>query len=257
MVTCQQPDRPVLLTDSDATRYPTLIDGSESLSTTTVQEQTPEEVVTKLRESDLWHAVVNLDVPGLQVFEDPDENSVVQTVLVNPGPFEGLRTLETTGRFSGDFVEVVVPVKPNNTTGWVKNEDITHHESDVFIVIDLSDRKAILFQGENVLVEAPVAIGATETPTPVLNAIVDVIWHRPDSGTDLPSIYGDRLFGLNKHSVVLDHFNGRRPALAIHSTDEPEFIGTEISNGCIRMYPEDMNFFAKHVVLGTRVSIIP
>ncbi len=175
LVTCQQPDRPVLLTDSDATGYEALTDGSESLSTTTVQEETPEEIVTRLRKSDLWHAVVNLDVPVLQLFKDPDENYVLSEGLTNPGPFEGPRTLETTGRFSGDFVEIVVPVKPNNTTAWVKNEHITHHESDVFIVIDLSDRKAILFQGENVLVEAPVAIGKEETPTPIINAIVDVI----------------------------------------------------------------------------------
>ena len=59
------------------------------------------------------------------------------------------------------------------------------------------------------------------------------------------------------HSEALDEFGGRRPALAIHGTDEVEYIGTEISNGCIRMKPEDIDFFAQYVTLGTRVSIIP
>ena len=42
----------------------------------------------------------------------------------------------------------------------------------------------------------------------------------------------------------------------IHGTDEPDLIGSAVSNGCIRMRNDDMAIFAEHVTLGTRVSII-
>ena len=64
------------------------------------------------------------------------------------------------------------------------------------------------------------------------------------------------LFGLNKHSEALSDFDGRRPALAIHGIDEPDLIGSAVSNGCVRMHNDDMAIFAEHVTLGTRVSII-
>ncbi|MBT94405.1 MAG: hypothetical protein CL431_00340 [Acidimicrobiaceae bacterium] len=42
----------------------------------------------------------------------------------------------------------------------------------------------------------------------------------------------------------------------MHGTDEPDLIGSAVSNGCIRMRNDDMAIFAEHVTLGTRVSII-
>ena len=174
----------------------------------------------------------------------------------SPGPFEGTRILETTGRETEEFVEVILPVTPNNTSGWLVKEDVTIAESENLIIVDLSERKAALYVGADLIAEAPVAIGAPNTPTPALEAIIDAIWERSSSETKLPSLYGQRLFGLNKHSEALADFDGRRPALAIHGTDEPDLIGSAVSNGCIRMHNDDMAIFAEHVTLGTRVSII-
>ena len=192
----------------------------------------------------------------MEVFYSPDQTSATTNIISNPGPFEGTRILETTGRETEEFVEVILPVTPNNTSGWLIKEDITIAESENLIIVDLSERKAALYVGADLIAEAPVAIGAPNTPTPALEAIIDAIWERSSSETKLPSLYGQRLFGLNKHSEVLSDFDGRRPALAIHGTDEPNLIGSAVSNGCIRMHNDDMAIFAEHVTLGTRVSII-
>ena len=219
-------------------------------------DETIEETFNKIQSTNTGHAIVNPQIELVQVFSRPEPEAETTTLITNPGPFEGLRTLETTGRMTEDFIEVVLPVTPNNTIGWIQKTDATTGETETVIIIDISERKAALFIGQDLIAEAPVAIGAAKTPTPAVEAIIDTIWERSTSETSLPSLYGQRLFGLNKHSETLKAFDGKRPALAIHGTDEPELIGTAVSNGCIRMHNNDIAIFAEHVTLGTRVSII-
>ena len=219
-------------------------------------DETIEETFNKIQSTNTGHAIVNSQIELVQVFSRPEPEAETTTLITNPGPFEGLRTLETTGRITEDFIEVVLPVTPNDTTGWIQKTDATTGETETVIIIDISERKAALFIGQDLIAEAPVAIGAAKTPTPTVAAIIDTIWERSTSETFLPFLYGQRLFGLNKHSETLKAFDGKRPALAIHGTDEPELIGTAVSNGCIRMHNNDIAIFAEHVTLGTRVSII-
>ena len=221
-----------------------------------IPDETIEETFERIQRTSSGHAAINSDKKIAQVFYSPDQSSGTTNIISNPGPFEGTRILETTGRETEEFVEVILPVTPNNTTGWLVREDITIAESENLIIIDLSERKAAIYVGADLIAEAPVAIGAPNPPTPALEAIIDAIWERSSSETKLPSLYGQRLFGLNKHSEALSDFDGRRPALAIHGTDEPDLIGSAVSNGCIRMHNDDMAIFAEHVTLGTRVSII-
>ncbi len=262
---CQRPEGPSLVSVSDSPPESGSDGQGSSSDRQTSQmpvpdptpEVTVEDVVEQLFITNSGYATVNTDVPYLLLYRSPDSEDFRGQGLTNPGPFEGLRVIETTGRTTDEFIEIVVPVKPNGTTAWVFADEVSTYESNVLIVIDLSDRKAFLYEGERLLFEAPVAIGTEKTPTPVVDTIVDSIWVRGDSATDLAPLYGDLLFGLNQHSEVLDFFGGRRPALAIHGTDEPQFIGTEVSNGCIRMHPADIKLFSQYVSLGTRVSIIP
>lgn len=107
-----------------------------------------------------------------------------------------------------------------------------------------------------VLAEAPVAIGKDSTPTPLIDAVIDYLWERSTSSVYFSQVYGDRIFGLNQHSEVLDSFGGKRPAIAIHSTSSPELIGGKVSNGCVRMKPEDIEIFLEHVTLGMKVQIV-
>ena len=221
-----------------------------------IPDETIEETFERIQRTSSGHAAINSDKKIAQVFYSPDQSTGTTNIISNPGPFEGTRIHETTGRETEEFVEVTLPVTPTNTTGWLVREVITIAESETLLIIDLSERKAAIYVGADLIAEAPVAIGAPNTPTPALEAIIDAIWERSSSETKLPSLYGQRLFGLNKHSEALSDFDGRRPALAIHGTDEPDLIGSAVSNGCIRMHNDDMAIFAEHVTLGTRVSII-
>ena len=225
----QQPDVPALNTPEEVAEQEAIEVYAD------IPDETIEETFERIQRTSSGHAAINSDKKIVQVFYSPDQSSGTTNIISNPGPFEGTRILETTGR---------------------ETEEITIAESETLLIIDISERKAALYVGADLIAEAPVAIGAPNTPTPALEAIIDAIWERSSSETKLPSLYGQRLFGLNKHSEALEDFDGKRPALAIHGTDEPELIGSAVSNGCIRMHNSDIALFAEHVTLGTRVSII-
>ena len=246
----QQPDVPTLNTPEEVAEQEAIEVYAD------IPDETIEDTFIRIQSVNAAYATVNSQLEIVQVFSQPDPEKKTTTLITNPGPFEGSRTLETTGRMNEEFLEVILPIAPNNTTGWIQQSSATLGETETLLIIDISERKAALFIGEDLILEAPVAIGAAQTPTPAVEAIIDTIWDRSTSETFLPFLYGQLLFGLNKHSEALEDFDGKRPALAIHGTDEPELIGSAVSNGCIRMHNSDIALFAEHVTLGTRVSII-
>ena len=78
--------------------------------------------------------------------------------------------------------------------------------------------------------------------------------------------YGPVALALDGYSEVLDTFAGESavgspdefaPVLAIHGTDQPESIGRDLSNGCPRLFNEDISRLAELVPPGTPVQIWP
>ena len=252
---CSRPEGPSLtmVEPEPAMTKPTVAPSPAPVQQTTPQE-TPESIPEEIPKDEF--AIVIEDIAQLTIFSARSEESSQLKVLSNPGPFSGPRILETTGQTGNGFIEVVIPILPNKSVGWVLAEDVTVSSTDQLIVVDLSDREATLFVDGVMTLSAPVAIGTDETPTPVLEAIIDVIWDRNTSAENFSAVYGNNLFGLNQHSEVLQSFDGKRPAIAIHGTTQPELIGSQVSNGCIRMQNEDIAAFAEYVTLGTKVQIV-
>ncbi len=257
---CSRPEGPTLIADNTvptATSIPAETVSPSPTPETIKAEEQPEVIEVPPVETVVTGFVtVREEISSLTIYAEPDTGAVVLKNLSNPGPFDGPRILEATGQTDGDFFEVIIPVLPNKTTGWVFADDVAILSSGQRIVVDLSDREASLYVDDVFVMKAPVAIGTDETPTPVLEAIIDVIWDRTTSQTSFGTAYGDTLFGLNQHSEVLESFGGKRPAIAIHGTPEPELIGLQVSNGCIRMRNDDIERFAEYVRLGARVQIV-
>ena len=282
---CSKPERPRLVTDENLIEEIVATSSLVLITTTSeIQQQNESPVESTEIKSQIpltiptvsGHVIVKEKIPILDIYTSPDLDSIYSEGLANPGPFEGFRTLQTTGKVEGKFLEVILPRLPNGSRAWVLSKDVDTFYSDKKIVIDLSERTARVITSKEcsvfalpemplmacknsnnkVLVEAPVAIGKDSTPTPLIDAVIDYLWERSSSSTDFSQVYGDRIFGLNQHSEVLDNFGGKRPAIAIHSTSSPELIGGKVSNGCIRMKPEDIELFLEHVTLGMKVQIV-
>ena len=118
------------------------------------------------------------------------------------------------------------------------------------IVVSLTDRKLVLFEGERVLRVYDVAVGKRSTPSPegkfaIINRVPNPTWYGPSvvvaPGKDNP--LGSRWMGLSAKGY------------GIHGTNVPTSIGKAASHGCIRMRKPDLEELFEMVTVGTIVEL--
>ena len=151
-----------------------------------------------------------------------------------------------------EWIQVELPEAPNHRRAWVREADVNISSTDVRIDIYLDERELDLSVDGTVEVTNPVVIGAPESPTPL-----GVFWVTdPLDFTPNPSgVYGAFALGMNGWSETLETFNGGPPQLAIHGTNQPELLGEDVSNGCIRLPNDVVVEVADVAALGTPVVV--
>ncbi|MDD4168995.1 MAG: L,D-transpeptidase family protein [Desulfotomaculaceae bacterium] len=107
------------------------------------------------------------------------------------------------------------------------------------IAINLATRRLSFYEGDRLTRTYPVGVGKTATPTPVGDFTVVVKIINPGGGL------GSRWMGL---SIPSGNYG-------IHGTNNPSSIGGYVSNGCIRMYNQDIEELFPKVQIGTPVVI--
>ncbi|MFA9432176.1 L,D-transpeptidase [Egicoccus sp. AB-alg2] len=189
--------------------------------------------------------------PGghLEVFEAPGSGTASQVLAPVTG-FDSPTVLLVTGQ-RGEWLEVLLPVRPNGTTGWIRADAVEVTSVDLAVVVDLATRELrVLDAGEEVLT-TPVAIGDAQHPTPPGTFFVT---DKLDTG-DPDGPYGPFALGLSARSDVLTEFAGGDGQVGIHGTDAPSSIGRAASHGCIRV-PNDVIAELAHLLpLGTPVTV--
>jgi lipoprotein-anchoring transpeptidase ErfK/SrfK len=153
----------------------------------------------------------------------------------------------------GDWIEVLVPTRPNDDTGWVRAQDVTTSTPMYRVEVSLvaHDLKVIRMSDDAVVLTAPVGIGRPDTPTPTGHFFVRD--HFPTGSWSHP--YGPFAFGLSGHSEVLYQFGTGDGRLAIHGTNQPSTIGADLSNGCPRVANDVVMALIDYLPLGTPVVI--
>jgi lipoprotein-anchoring transpeptidase ErfK/SrfK len=104
------------------------------------------------------------------------------------------------------------------------------------IVVGLSEHRIRVFHGEDPVLDAPVAMGKQDTPTPGGVYYIKELLRPPYTN----SVYGSYAYGLSGFSNVLESFNGGEGVIGIQGTNDPSVIGRDVSSGCIRMKNEDI-----------------
>jgi lipoprotein-anchoring transpeptidase ErfK/SrfK len=61
---------------------------------------------------------------------------------------------------------------------------------------------------------------------------------------------------LGPRALYLYHDSGADTGYRLHGTLEPWSIGSDVSSGCIRMFPEDVIDLYQRCPVGTRVSVL-
>ena len=185
---------------------------------------------------------------SIDVFGAPDEATPASWTLPNPRASGSEQVFLVIGARTG-WLNVLVPVRPNGSTGWIRSADITLAGHDFSIVVELGAHKLTVFEGDAVWAEEPVGVGVETTPTPGGRFFTVELF-----ASQKPA-YGPYAYGLSGYSEVIYDFGGGDGQFGIHGTSDPSGIGSDVSNGCIRMNNDAITRLAETLPIGVPVEI--
>jgi len=136
------------------------------------------------------------------------------------------------------------------------------------IVINLAAMRLFHFKGDSKSLAVstyPVGIGSTERPSPmgqmyVARKMIRPTWYVPASisedhrkkGEPLPAkVLPGPQNPLGEYALYLN-----KSSYLIHGTNKPSSIGLRATNGCIRLYPEDIKKLYENTPVNTPVRIV-
>ena len=138
------------------------------------------------------------------------------------------------------------------------------------VVLNLAEYRLYYYPtpkaGEQAVVMTyPISIGRMDWETPlgrtsIISKVTDPSWYPPESiraehaadGDPLPRVVPPGPDNpLGKHAMRLG-----LPGYLIHGTNRPDGVGMRVTHGCIRMFPEDIDYLFGRVSVDTAVRII-
>lgn len=120
------------------------------------------------------------------------------------------------------------------------------------LVINLPSRTIEYYVDNKLVREYPIAIGKPGTPTPlgeytVIDKEINPYWYPPEA----PGYF----VTSGPYNPLGYRWMGFAGNYGIHGTNDPWSIGSAVSNGCIRMYEEDVEKLFAMVEYGTPVRV--
>jgi lipoprotein-anchoring transpeptidase ErfK/SrfK len=211
-------------------------------------------------------ATAKSTVTQVSVYDSPDATEPSRQLenpwLVDPNvPTSKVTQVFLVKEQRDGWVEVLLPVRPNGSTGWVKSSDVTVTPNTYAIKIALGAHTITVTNADKVIYSGAVAVGATDpplpdvgkpTPTPTGEYYLRVLLQAPDPNT----VYGPYAYGLSSHSDSLDQFAGGDAEIGIHGNNDASVLGTNATHGCVRMDNDAITMLAKQLPLGTPVDIV-
>lgn len=194
--------------------------------------------------------------PQVAVYDAPA--GVPVRGLANPQPSGAPLVLLVTEQRAG-WLQVLLPVRPNGTTGWIRTDQVSVASHPFRIVVELRAHRITAYQGAEVLLSEPIGVGTAAAPTPGgLYYIKELFQPLDQAGRlDPGGPYGPYAYGLSGYSDVLYDFGGGDGQLGLHGTNDPAGLGFDVSYGCIRMSNAGITYLAGILPLGVPVEILP
>jgi lipoprotein-anchoring transpeptidase ErfK/SrfK len=187
------------------------------------------------------HADESADSPT-ETFSNPtdaDGAKVAPVVFLARGAYDP----------AADWIQVFLPTRPNGSTGWIRADEVTVSTHTFRVRVELGAHRMQVFDGADEVFDEPIGVGTGETPTPG-----GLFYIRSLIASTNP-VYGPYAYGLSGFSEVHESFNGGPGDIGIHGTDDPSAVGTDVSNGCIRLTNEAISRLAPVLPYGTPVEI--
>jgi lipoprotein-anchoring transpeptidase ErfK/SrfK len=144
--------------------------------------------------------------------------------------------------------------RPNGSTAWVRDTDVTFTSTPYKILIDLKTTYLVLFKDDKPTFGAPLGIGTVSDPTPTGNFFVAFFSAPPSSG------YGSFVIVSSGHSNAISDWESSGDALmAIHgplgADAEIGKLGARVSHGCVRLHVADL-LHLRNVPAGSPIDVV-
>lgn len=164
----------------------------------------------------------------------------------------GVRGAVLDARCRARWYRVQLPMRPNGIVGYVRARDVRLGSVRTRIIVDVSARRLMFFRNGRKVLESPVAVGSSATPTPTGRFYVN----QRLIPTDRSGPFGPGAIGISAFSEVLTGWAQGGP-IAIHGTNRPSSIGLAVSNGCIRLPNPVLLRVFRASLAGTPVLVNP
>jgi hypothetical protein len=152
------------------------------------------------------------------------------------------------------WVKVRLAQRPNGSTAWVRDDEVTLSSTPYKILIDLQTRHLLLFKDQKLVWAAPAGIGTPTDPTPTGWYFVAFFAQSPSSG------YGPFVLVTSDHSNTITDWESSGDALiAIHGPLGADgaigTAGAAISHGCVRLHVSDLEHL-RIVPTGSPIEVV-
>src|SRR5437588_2022089 len=152
---------------------------------------------------------------------------------------------------SGDWYKALLPMRPNDTLGYVLANRVHVQWTDYWVLVQRSAFRLTLYQACRAVGQFPVGIGTGSTPTPVGVFFLQSLLQPPNPN----GVYGEYAYGLSGYSSVIHDWRWGG-LVGLHGTNDPSGIGHVVSHGCVRMLNQDIARLVRVLPLGTPIAIV-
>jgi lipoprotein-anchoring transpeptidase ErfK/SrfK len=191
------------------------------------------------------------------VHREPVAGSAQTVLLPARTPITGERTtLPVTGELTGAdgirWLQVMLPGRPNSSTGWIAQSGTSKLLSAWHILVDLGARHVQVFRQGHVVKSFGAVVGKPSTPTPAGEFFVEETL-KMQAGE--PG--GPYALALSARSDALQEFEGGPGQIALHGRDNlGGTIGQAESHGCVRLSTASIDWLSTRIGPGTPVTIV-
>ncbi len=153
-----------------------------------------------------------------------------------------------TGSDGKPWYRLSLPMRPNNTLGWVPAATVDLHPVTTRIVVDRTRRTIEVVRGNRVLLRAIVAVGAPGMETPLGRFYVTARFVPDDP------FLGVFALETSAYSRLSEWPGGG--VVGIHGTSRPDLLGQAVSHGCVRVSNATAAALRRLAPLGTPITIV-
>ena len=187
----------------------------------------------------------------------PEARSRQVAFLPANRPITGERTTlpvigHTTAPGGTAWLHVMLPGRPNGSTGWIAEQGTRKLVTSWHVVVDLAGRRVTAYRDGRVVRTFRAVVGKPSTPTPSGSFFVEETLRMAPGEPG-----GPFALALSARSNVLQEFEGGPGQIALHGRNNlGGTLGTAASHGCVRLATASIDWLAARIGPGTPTTIV-